>query len=281
MSKRTLITTFLVLIILIIVGAAIYIGLNLSSTPDLLPQTGAPSDAGWTNQPCSGSCNSGSSCNVVGNPPSGRMWACYYNTSVGAYRCADVETNEGGSSCYLSCSSGWLPCGCDESACKTACLSKISAGQSGTHSMNCSGCQQLFTCSCSKPQITNTVPPTTVPPTTVPATTIPPTTVPPTTAPPRTTVPVTTMPPTTIPETTVPPTTTSPPLTTIVPPTTTIPETALISDEIDRMIVGTLLFLIGSITISFNYHIKLGNLLWKYSPFKSNKEKREDFESKF
>lgn len=105
----------------------------------------------WTNTYCSGGCESGSSCNSIGDPPPGTMWSCYYRSSVGAYRCASEPTNNGGHSCYLSCSGGWKSCGCNEKECKNNCLDSISAGQEGNYTMICDGCRQKFTCSCFKP----------------------------------------------------------------------------------------------------------------------------------
>lgn len=109
----------------------------------------------WTNYPCSGRCDSGAECNGAGTPSPGNMWSCYYRDGVG-YRCREDPINSGGNSCYLDCQTGWSPCGCDRNACVNNCLRNIDDGESGEYTMLCSRCRQEFTCSCSKPNVTNT-----------------------------------------------------------------------------------------------------------------------------
>lgn len=78
-----------------------------------------------------------------------------------------------------------------------------------------------------------------------------------TTVPPTTTAPPTTVPPTTVPPTTIPPTTVTPSIVDTDTPTPTvtvsptIPETALISDEADRLILGTILIIGGFLAMRF------------------------------
>lgn len=334
MKKKNLITIILVLAILIIGGAAVYLGLKISEPVDELPQTGYPTydnvqynfycpggtitkyddstkgtvcftitkpsniswiskhwcnSTTWMNEGCN--CPLSSNCAAAHKMADGSIYqqGLYSPTSAGC-KCTNGDPN--GPSCTSanandSCKINLF--NVSSNFPQTICLDRVKGDWSKTFC----GLQQIDvqTKDSSKcflsglmanvPECQGPPPVTTKPPTTVPVTTAPPTTVPPTTVPPRTTIPVTTVPPTTIPETTVPPTTTEPPITTMVPPTTKIPDTALISDEVDRMIVGIGLFIVGIITIAFNYHIKLGNLLWKFSPLKSTKEKRSEFEDKF
>lgn len=147
MKKKVFIIILIVLTTLLAVGSVL-ISVYLSSQQNITPEK---VDAlSFTNYRCSGSCTSGRECNQYGNPPAGKMWSCWYNNSAGGYRCAYSGINEGGNSCW-GCPGNTHACGCDTSACNTACLKKIpSSGGSATYSMNCSSCQQLFTCSCSK-----------------------------------------------------------------------------------------------------------------------------------
>ena len=160
MNKKILVTAMVVIMLLLGI-AAVLIGIRLATLPTTTPLDGkaAPPSAEFTNNPCSGQCESGAECNSFGNPPVGKMWSCWYNSSVGAYRCAYDDYNSGGSSCYYDCSSGWQPCGCDWNACVDACLDKIGPGESGKHTMPCDNCGQKFTCDCEKPQES----PTTIP----------------------------------------------------------------------------------------------------------------------
>lgn len=57
------------------------------------------------------------------------------------------------------------------------------------------------------------------------------------------------------------PTATVPPTTTVVP-TTIIPATALVSDEIDRMIIGFVLLAMGFALYKSGLYINLGNVIW-------------------
>jgi cell division septation protein DedD len=160
MNKRGFAIIFLFLIIAGLSGVAIYVGNQLSQ------QNTSPEDINAAaNRPCTGSCNSGSTCNQYGNPPENKMWACYKNNS-GVYQCQFVAINDGGAHCYLSCGGGWKECGCDKAACERKCLSdnKNSGPGHYTLTQTCGGCQQKFTCGCDiegqptdTPRPTNTI----------------------------------------------------------------------------------------------------------------------------
>lgn len=144
MNKKVIIGV-LVVLMLVLGGAAIFIAVNLSSQQNITPE--GVSALSFTNYSCSGACDSGRECNQYGDPPAGKMWACWLNGS--SYKCAYSDINEGGNACW-GCPGNTHACGCDESACESACLAKISSGGSATHTMLCGSCQQKFTCECSK-----------------------------------------------------------------------------------------------------------------------------------
>lgn len=347
MSSKRLLIFVLLIVTLILGGVGIYVGITQSNQLKKLPTTGAPSNVIWTNNPCTGACGSGSECNQYGDPPVDKMWSCWYNNNAGGYRCSYTDINDGGNACYYApgtCATG--PCGCNEfegdDSCNSKCLESIDPGESGTYTMECDNCKQLFTCSCEKPAevihpcgdqtfnclrdaqcesstskgvkqicdvngkncrdesttekyavecreyadsslnrcgLTKTACPTgytdftevrngvgvcgcrkNAPPTTTPPTTTPPTTTPATTTPTKTLVP-----------------------------------TALISDEVDRMIIGAVLLILGLSFFSFGVHVRLGNLFWNVKTPKVVKpvelidaktkqafaEERVDFENRF
>jgi hypothetical protein len=114
-------------------------------------------------QSCSGKCNSGKDCG--GNPPENKMWSC--RLQGGSYKCIAEGINAGGNQCYLSCSGGWKPCGCDKQGCEAECR-RIYKNEPGSHTLTqvCDGCGQRFTCGCDiegKPSNTPTRTPTKTP----------------------------------------------------------------------------------------------------------------------
>ena len=243
---------------LVLGGAAVFIAVRLNSQTTIIPEEAKAYS--FTNYPCSGACNSGRECNSYGDPSPGTMWSCW--PTNGTYRCAESAINEGGDQCW-GCPGNMAPCGCDEAACNTACLAKIPAsGGSATHTMLCAGCQQKFTCSCST-TITNTP---TVTITTNITNTLTPTgsgTATPTIT---TTLTVTTTITTTITKTITPtltntstPTNTPTNTPTITPTeiVTTIPETALINDEVDRILIGIGLVVLGIIFYANNLYVPI------------------------
>jgi len=275
-KKKNLAIIGLIVCILGLGGAAIFIGSKLSEQPNTLPLDSQAEPAGlvWTSNDCSGCAGSGAWCNRYGDPPAGSMWSCYKNGS-GVYKCAYEPPNSNGNSCYLipvsgcdpesnSCcgnSYNWGACNCDTSACNTSCLNSIGAGQSGTYTMKCGSCKQKFTCSCSKPNNTPTpTPPKTATPTPTPTPT--PTKTP---TPTPTMTPTPTRTPTPTPTRTPTPTPTGTPTATptgTVTVTPTIPQTALISDEGDRVLIGVMLMLVGLLIYRSGLHISMGQLFW-------------------
>ena len=250
--KRNTVILLLVVLVLILGIGTFYISTRLSS-----PDTTAPTDV-EAYSTCSNACESGKECNSNGDPAPGKMWSCRSS------KCVQEATNNGGQSCYLSCSGGWKPCGCDEAACDKACLAKI-PGDSGsaTHTMACGACKQLFTCKCSK-TVENT-------PTNTPTTTL-------------TTTPTQTNTPTVTPSisSTITPTLTrtisptisksvtptiSPTFTNTITPTqvvTTLPPTALITDEIDRVLIGICLIFVGLFLYRSGAYLFIGNSIWSF-----------------
>ena len=235
MNKKVIIAVLVVLMV-ILGGSAIYIAVKLNEEASVVPEEAKA--ATWSNW-CDGGCGSGKQCNNNGNagwvdPAPGKMWSC-----LGYGICAQTptdETNPGDDGCYLDDNCVWQPeCGCNEGACMTACLAKI-PGPSGsaTHTMKCVDCQQDFTCECSK-SVTNT--PTKTPTNTPTGS--------PTTTPTNTPTITPTGSPTATPTRT--PTITPTGSTTITPtqPITTIPQTALITDEVDRILIGVGMIFIG------------------------------------
>lgn len=84
--------------------------------------------------------------------------------------------------------------------------------------------------------------------------------------------------------TTTPTATATPTATPTVPVTTVIPQTALISDEMDRIVVGTGLFAIGVLLFATGKHVGLGNALWYQGGLKilsrfSKKLRKEQLEA--
>jgi len=247
--------TVIILLVLVVVGLGIgtfYISSRLTDIDTTAPEN---VEAYST---CSNACESGKECNSNGNPAPGKMWSCRSS------KCVQEATNNGGQSCYLSCSGGWKPCGCDEDACNTACLAKIPAsGGNATHTMTCGACKQLFTCECSKtvdktPTNTPTGTPTGTPtPTSTP--TVTPTiskTITPTLT--RTISP-------TISKTVTP--TITPTISYTITPTqlvTTIPPTALITDEIDRVLIGICFIFIGIFLYRSGAYMFIGNYIWSF-----------------
>jgi hypothetical protein len=146
--------------------------------------------------------------------------------------------------------------------------------------MMCDGCQQKFTCSCTKPGVTVTITPTFTPSPTVSGTQLP--TPSPTkgvtlviTAKPSVHVtynPTSTIKPTntltpsptiyipTITGTIVDTDTPTPTDNVVIPTTDNIPATALISDEIDRLLIGIVLVSIGIFFYSSGKYALIGNL---------------------
>jgi hypothetical protein len=102
------------------------------------------------NRPCTGKCGSGAECNTYGNPGEDKMWSCYKNSS-GVYQCITEPVNKGGDHCYLSCTAGWQPCGCDINACRNECL-RIHKNDKPDHYImppqTCGNCKQYFSCGC-------------------------------------------------------------------------------------------------------------------------------------
>jgi hypothetical protein len=145
MNKKVIIA-ILVVFMLVLGGAAIFIAVNLNNQSTVIPEGAKAYE--FTNYSCSGSCDSGKECNKYGDPDPGKMWSCW--PTNGVYKCAQSAINEGGNSCW-GCPGNMQACGCDESACESACLAKIpSSGGSAEHTMLCDSCGQKFTCSCSK-----------------------------------------------------------------------------------------------------------------------------------
>lgn len=257
MNKKIL-TTFLIILVFLLIVAAVFIGIRLSTTTTTPEDIRAlPSNIQFTTIPCSGSCESGDECNDDGDPPVGKMWACYIDPSVSSYRCAYVDINEGGSSCYLDCDTGWSSCGCDEDLCIEKCLESIGPGESNTYTMDCDNCGQEFTCECSLPEETPTPTPT---PSGSPTPSVSETPTP------------------------TPSDTSS--------PTPTLPITALVSDEADSLIIGVILIIIGigfyrvgvvniieKLMWNFGGRSILGEYNTEYFKEKINDE-REDFEDK-
>lgn len=259
MNKK-IITTLLIILVILLIIAAVFIGIRLSTTTTTTPEDirAIPSNIEFTNIPCSGSCESGEECNDDGNPPVGKMWACYYNSTVSAYRCAYVDINDGDPQCYLSCSTNsWLPCGCDEDECQQRCEEELENDpdlENATITMKCDGCQQEFTCECER----------TATPTPTPTQT-------PTATPSQT--------PTETPTGTI-------------SPTPTLPTTALVSNEIDTIIIGIILIILGMGFYKIGIINLMERVMWhtegrgvlskyqtKYYKEKINSE-REDFEEK-
>jgi hypothetical protein len=177
------------------------------------------------------------------------MWSCW--PTNGTYRCAESAINEGGDQCW-GCPGSMLPCECDEAACNTACKAKIPAtGGSATHTMICGGCQQKFTCSCST-SVTNTP--------TITITTNITNTVTPTgsgTATPTITTTITKIVTPTLTSTVTPTFTYTPTSTPTITPTevvTTIPQTALITDEVDRVLIGIGMVVLGIVFYTNNLY---------------------------
>ncbi|MBU0757604.1 MAG: carboxypeptidase-like regulatory domain-containing protein, partial [Nanoarchaeota archaeon] len=100
---------------------------------------------------CTGSCESGSQCNVYGNPNPGKVWSCKNTGSY--YECIQTSADN----CdYLDCSLGWRDCGCDVSGCEQRCESQY-ANQPGYHTRTefCDDCGQKFTCDCYIQEVPN------------------------------------------------------------------------------------------------------------------------------
>jgi hypothetical protein len=226
---------------LILGGSAVYIAVKLNEEASVVPEDSKA--ATWSNW-CNAGCGSGKQCNKGSNgsgwvdPAPGTMWSCL---SYGV--CAQTpinETSPGDDGCFLDDNCVWQDdCGCNVSACRTACLAKI-PGPSGsaTHTMKCAACQQDFTCECSK-SVTDT--PTNTPtdtPTNTPTGT-------PTNTPTGTPTGTPTNTPTGTPTKTPTNTPTGSPTITPSQPITTIPQTALITDEVDRILIGVGMIFIG------------------------------------
>lgn len=64
-------------------------------------------------------------------------------------------------------------------------------------------------------------------------------------------------------------------------PTATIVPTALINDDVDRIIIGFALLTFGFISIKFGLHIKFGELFWNQKSLGTMKKERDEFEKGF
>lgn len=145
MKRNKILFSFTILLSLVI-ASVIYFSLPNTEYALSLQAEGYTQTAyEYASLPCSSRCESGAECNQYGNPSPGNMWSCWN------FQCVQEATNSGGNSCYLDCTTGWGPCGCDISRCETNCKNNISPGESGTYTMLCDNCAQKFTCSCSKP----------------------------------------------------------------------------------------------------------------------------------
>jgi len=294
-NRRRYLIIGLFVLTLIVGSVAVYIGVQLQRQPDITPpKTDAYVDWGTNYGPCSGNCDSGPECSGYGDPPAGMMFSCWEHQ--GSYGCYAETTNEGGNSCYLSCSAGWQPCGCNVAQCEQRCRDQH-AGQTGTWNYTdiCDGCQQKFTCTCTLQAYTPTPSPTQPPVTSTPTPTTPQSGTPtPTPTTPQSGTPTPTTPFTATPSPT--PTITYTPTGTpsLTPshsstptptPTATLPPAALISDSSDRILIGVLLIAGGLwVYLSGAYQVignKVGGpLVWLVSPGYRGDRKKKKFEER-
>jgi hypothetical protein len=263
MNKKVIIGILVVLMI-ILGGSAIYIAVRLNEEASVIPEESKA--VSWPNS-CNGGCGSGKQCNSNGksgwvDPAPGKMWSCIvtYPGGVRTSTCEQTPTDEifchdpndpstCDPGCFMDDSCTWQPeCGCNEGECITACRAQLSGPGSATYTMACSICEQDFTCECSitptptgSPTNTPTGSPTNTPtgsPTNTP--TGSPTNTPtgsPTNTPTNTPTGTPTKTPTNTP--------TGSPTITLTQPITTIPQTALITDEVDRILIGVGMIFIG------------------------------------
>jgi len=253
MNKKVILSG-LVAIMILLGGAAVYIGTKLSSQPTTPTQVSA-----YSYGKCSQLCNSDGCCQLpddyypscvsplcvqgisfagtTGTCDPGQMFSCLHNGPV----CAAPDCLP----CTADCPSGQTEVDPVNGSCPNG-----SSKKQG----HCTGCGNPYF-GCCKPNSTPTPTPTRTPtPTPTPTTpvTITPTPTPTLTpTPTRTPTPTPTQTPTPVPSETPTPT------------TSPLPPTALISDEADRIIIGAGLILAGILFFQSGWYLNLGQLFWK------------------